>query len=103
MEEGINVEVVDLRTVYPLDKDTIIERAKQTGKILLVTEDNLEGSIISEVAAIISENCLFVLDAPIMILAGPEVPSMPFAPTLEDEFMINPEKIKNKMRELAEF
>ena len=45
MEEGINVEVVDLRTVYPLDKDTIIERAKQTGKILLVTEDNLEGII----------------------------------------------------------
>lgn len=89
--------------MYPLDKDTIIERAKQTGKILLVTEDNLEGSIISEVAAIISENCLFDLDAPIMRLAGPDVPSMPFAPTLEDEFMINPEKIKNKMRELAEF
>ncbi|SUM33180.1 branched-chain alpha-keto acid dehydrogenase E1 beta subunit [Staphylococcus gallinarum] len=76
---------------------------KLTGKILLVTEDNLEGSVISEVAAIISENCLFDLDAPIMRLAGPDVPSMPFAPTLEDEFMINPDKIKTKMRELAEF
>ncbi|MGO2108460.1 MAG: transketolase C-terminal domain-containing protein, partial [Staphylococcus equorum] len=52
---------------------------------------------------IISENCLFDLDAPIMRLAGPDVPSMPFAPTLEDEFMINPDKIKIKMRELAEF
>ncbi|MBU0437702.1 alpha-ketoacid dehydrogenase subunit beta [Staphylococcus casei] len=102
-EDGINVEVVDLRTVYPLDKETIIERAKLTGKVLLVTEDNLEGSIISEVSAIISENCLFDLDAPIMRLAGPDVPSMPFAPTLEDEFMINPDKIKIKMRELAEF
>ena len=102
-DEGIDVEVVDLRTVYPLDKETIIERAKRTGKILLITEDNLEGSVMSEVAAIIAENCLFDLDAPIMRLAGPDVPSMPFSPPLEDEFMMNPDKIKNKMRELAEF
>lgn len=99
----ISVEVVDLRTVYPLDKQTIIERARQTGKCLLVTEDNLEGSVMSEVAAIIAENCLFDLDAPIMRLAGPDVPAMPFSPPLEDEFMINTEKIKNKMRELAEY
>ncbi|MDT4012798.1 MULTISPECIES: alpha-ketoacid dehydrogenase subunit beta [Staphylococcus] len=102
-EEGIDVEVVDLRTVYPLDKETIIERAKRTGKILLVTEDNLEGSIMSEVSAIIAENCLFDLDAPIMRLAGPDVPSMPFSPPLEDEFMMNPDKIKAKMLELARF
>lgn len=99
----ISVEIVDLRTVYPLDKETIIERARQTGKCLLVTEDNLEGSVMSEVAAIIAENCLFELDAPIMRLAGPNVPAMPFSPPLEDEFMINTEKIKNKMRELAEY
>ncbi|AVQ33112.1 alpha-ketoacid dehydrogenase subunit beta [Staphylococcus muscae] len=99
----ISVEIVDLRTVYPLDKETIIERARQTGKCLLVTEDNLEGSVMSEVAAIIAENCLFELDAPIMRLAGPDVPAMPFSPPLEDEFMINTEKIKNKMRELAEY
>ncbi|MCU5746338.1 alpha-ketoacid dehydrogenase subunit beta [Staphylococcus sp. SQ8-PEA] len=102
-EEGISIEVVDLRTVYPLDKETIIQRAKNTGKILLVTEDNLEGSVMSEVSAIIAEHCLFDLDAPIMRLAGPDVPSMPFSPPLEDEFMINPDKIKKKMRELAEF
>ncbi|MHD0382611.1 alpha-ketoacid dehydrogenase subunit beta [Staphylococcus simulans] len=102
-EEGIDVEVVDLRTVYPLDEETIIERAKRTGKILLVTEDNLEGSIMSEVSAIIAENCLFDLDAPIMRLAGPDVPSMPFSPPLEDEFMMNPDKIKAKMLELARF
>lgn len=102
-EEGIDVEVVDLRTVYPLDKETIIERAKRTGKILLVTEDNLEGSIMSEVSAIIAENCLFDLDAPIMRFAGPDVPSMPFSPPLEDEFMMNPDKIKAKMLELARF
>lgn len=102
-EEGIDAEIIDLRTVYPLDKETIIERAKKTGKILLVTEDNLEGSIMSEVSAIIAENCLFDLDAPIMRLAGPDVPAMPFSPVLEDEFMMNPDKIKEKMLELARF
>ena len=102
-EENISIEVVDLRTVYPLDKETIIARAKETGKILLVTEDNLEGSVMSEVAAIIAENCLFDLDAQIMRLAGPDVPSMPFSPPLEDEFMMNPDKIQIKMRELAEY
>ncbi|WP_353421108.1 alpha-ketoacid dehydrogenase subunit beta [Staphylococcus delphini] len=101
--EDIDVEVVDLRTVYPLDQQTIIECAKKTGKCLLVTEDNKEGSVMSEVAAIIAENCLFDLDAPVMRLAGPDVPAMPFSPPLEDEFMINPDKIKNKMRELAQF
>ncbi|ELD8115391.1 alpha-ketoacid dehydrogenase subunit beta [Staphylococcus pseudintermedius] len=102
-DEAIDVEVVDLRTVYPLDQQTIIECAKKTGKCLLVTEDNKEGSVMSEVAAIIAENCLFDLDAPVMRLAGPDVPAMPFSPPLEDEFMINPDKIKNKMRELAQF
>ncbi|WP_214530831.1 alpha-ketoacid dehydrogenase subunit beta [Staphylococcus pseudintermedius] len=101
--EAIDVEVVDLRTVYPLDQQTIIECAKKTGKCLLVTEDNKEGSVMSEVAAIIAENCLFDLDAPVMRLAGPDVPAMPFSPPLEDEFMINPDRIKNKMRELAQF
>ncbi|EMW6493795.1 alpha-ketoacid dehydrogenase subunit beta [Staphylococcus pseudintermedius] len=101
--EAIDVEVVDLRTVYPLDQQTIIECAKKTGKCLLVTEDNKEGSVMSEVASIIAENCLFDLDAPVMRLAGPDVPAMPFSPPLEDEFMINPDKIKNKMRELAQF
>jgi 2-oxoisovalerate dehydrogenase E1 component beta subunit len=92
-----------LRTVYPLDKESIMEAAMKTGKVLLITEDNKEGSVISEVAAIISENCLFDLDAPIMRLAGPDVPAMPFAPTMEKYFMINPDKIEKAMRELAEF
>lgn len=102
-EDGISVEVVDLRTVYPLDKETIIGRARQTGKVLLVTEDNLEGSVMSEVSAIIAENCLFDLDAPIMRLAAPDVPSMSFSPILENEIMMSPEKIQEKMRKLAEF
>ncbi|WP_019378291.1 alpha-ketoacid dehydrogenase subunit beta [Virgibacillus halodenitrificans] len=102
-EEGIDTHILDLRTVYPLDKTAIIEAAKKTGKVLLVTEDNKEGSIIGEVAAIIAENCLFDLDAPISRLAGPDVPSMPYAPTMEKFFMINPDKVEKAMRELAEF
>lgn len=101
-EDGYEAEVLDLRTVYPLDKESIIAAAKKTGKVLLVTEDNLEGSIMSEVSAIIGENCLYDLDAPIMRLAGPDVPAMPYSPPMEDFFMVNPEKIYDKMKELAE-
>lgn len=102
-EDGISAHILDLRTIYPLDKEAIIEAAKKTGKVLLVTEDNKEGSIISEVAAIISENCLFDLDAPIQRLAGPDVPAMPYAPTMEKFFMVNPDKVEKAARDLAEF
>lgn len=102
-KDGINVHILDLRTVYPLDKEAIIEAASKTGKVLLVTEDNKEGSIMGEVSAIIAENCLFELDAPIMRLAGPDVPAMPYSPTMEKFFMVNPDKVEKAMRELAEY
>ncbi|WP_391115970.1 alpha-ketoacid dehydrogenase subunit beta [Psychrobacillus sp. L3] len=102
-KDGISAHILDLRTIYPLDKDGIIEAASKTGKVLLVTEDNKEGSIIGEVAAIIAENCLFDLDAPIMRLAGPDIPAMPYAPTMEKFFMINPDKVEKAMRELAAY
>ncbi|ALQ22570.1 alpha-ketoacid dehydrogenase subunit beta [Listeria monocytogenes] len=101
--EGVEAHILDLRTIYPLDQEAIIEATKKTGKVLLVTEDNKQGSIISEVAAIISEHCLFDLDAPIARLAGPDTPAMPFAPTMEKHFMINPDKVADAMKELAEF
>ncbi|MCJ7839374.1 alpha-ketoacid dehydrogenase subunit beta [Lederbergia sp. NSJ-179] len=101
--EGIEAHILDLRTVYPLDQQAIIEAASKTGKVLLLTEDNKEGSVMSEVAAIIAEHCLFELDAPIMRLAGPDVPATSFAPTLEKHFLIDPDKVENSMRELAEF
>ncbi|MEO2074368.1 MAG: alpha-ketoacid dehydrogenase subunit beta [Bacillus sp. (in: firmicutes)] len=102
-KDGISSHILDLRTVYPLDKEAIIEAASKTGKVLLVTEDTKEGSIMSEVSAIIAENCLFELDAPIKRLAGPDVPAMPYAPTMEKFFMINPDKVEKAMRELAEY
>ncbi len=101
--DGISVHILDLRTVYPLDQASIIEAAVRTGKVLLITEDNKEGSILGEVAAIIAEHCLFDLDAPIMRLAGPDVPAMPYAPTMEKYFMVNPDKVEKAMRELAEY
>src|SRR5690625_4552569 len=102
-EDGIDAHILDLRTVYPLDKEAIIKAATKTGKVLLITEDNKEGSIISEVSAIIAEHCLFDLDAPIKRLAGPDIPAMPYAPTMEKFFMLNPEKVEQAMRDLAQF
>ncbi|SRR5690625_196009 len=101
--DGIEAHILDLRTIYPLDKEAIIEAARKTGKVLLVTEDNKEGSILGEVAAIIAEHCLFDLDAPIQRLAGPDIPSMPYAANMEKLFLVNPEKIEKAMRELAAF
>lgn len=102
-EEGIEAEIVDVRSLYPLDKETLVEAAKKTGKVLLVSEDNKEGAVISEIAAIISEEALFDLDAPIQRLAGPDVPSMGYALNLEREFLVNEEDVMNAMRDLAEF
>ncbi|MFZ4452159.1 alpha-ketoacid dehydrogenase subunit beta [Salibacterium aidingense] len=102
-EEGISTHILDLRTVYPLDQEAVIQAASKTGKVLLVTEDNKEGSLMGEAAAIIGEYCLFDLDAPIQRLAGPDTPAMPFAPTMEKYFMMNPEKIEKAIRDLAEF
>ncbi|WP_085523426.1 alpha-ketoacid dehydrogenase subunit beta [Tuberibacillus sp. Marseille-P3662] len=102
-KEGVSAHILDLRTVYPLDQEAIIAAAAKTGKVLLVTEDNKEGSVMSEVAATISEHCLFDLDAPIQRLAGPDTPSMPYAPPMEKYFMMNPEKVEHAMRELAEY
>ncbi|WP_059104911.1 alpha-ketoacid dehydrogenase subunit beta [Shouchella shacheensis] len=102
-KEGISTHILDLRTVYPLDQEAIKEAASRTGKVVLVTEDTKEGSVMSEVSAIIAEHCLFDLDAPIERLAGPDLPPMPYAPPLEKEFMINPDKVEAAIRSLAEF
>lgn len=102
-EEGIDAHVVDVRSLYPLDKETLVEAAKKTGKVLLVSEDNKEGAIIGEIAAIIAEEALFHLDAPIQRLAGPDVPSMGYALNLEREFLIDEDSVLAAMRDLAEF
>ena len=102
-KEGISVEVVDLRTVRPLDTQTILDSVRKTSRALVVYEDNKMLGIGAEVAAVIAEEAFDHLDAPVIRLAGPEVPAMPFAPTLEAEFMLSPEKIADGMRKLARY
>ena len=100
-DEGVGVEVLDLRTIRPLDRDAILATAKKTGKVLIVHEDTKAGGIGGEVAAIVSEEAFEYLDGPIMRLAGPEVPAMPYSPPLEAMFMPDTERIADAMRRLA--
>ena len=101
--DDIDVEVLDLRTVRPLDTDAILATTRKTGKVLIVHEDNKALGIGAEVSAITSENAFEYLDGPVARLAGPEIPAMPFAPPLEDMYMIDSEKIANSIRQLAEY
>ena len=71
--------------------------------MLLITEDNKEGSIIGEVSAIIAEYCLFDLDAPVKRLAAPDVPTMPYAQPLEREFLVTEDKIEEEIKQLVRF
>ena len=102
-EQGISVEVVDLRTVRPIDHDTILESARKTGKVIVVHEDTKAGGIGAEVAAIVSEDAFDHLDGPVMRLAGPEVPAMPYAPPLEAMFMLDAKKIADAIRRLVQY
>jgi 2-oxoisovalerate dehydrogenase E1 component beta subunit len=101
--EGINVEVVDLRTLYPVDRESILTSVRKTGKALVVYEDNLTGGYGAEIAAIIAEQAFTDLDAPVRRLAGPDVPAVPFSHPLQDWFMVNPEKIASAIRDLAKY
>jgi 2-oxoisovalerate dehydrogenase E1 component beta subunit len=102
-KEGISAHVLDLRTLQPLDREAILEAASRTGKVLIAHEDNKTGGVGAEVAAIIAEELLFDLDAPIKRLCGPDVPAVGMAPTTEKFFLLNTEKLKEAMRELAVF
>jgi 2-oxoisovalerate dehydrogenase E1 component beta subunit len=99
--EGISSHILDLRTLQPLDKEAILEAVRKTGKVLIIHEDNKTGGVGAEVSAIIAEELLYELDAPIMRLCGPDVPAMPINPPGEKFFMLNKEKVKEAMRNLA--
>ena len=102
-DEGISVEVVDLRTVRPLDEEAILDSVKKTGKALIVHEDSRAVGIGAEVSAIISEQAFEHLDGPVTRLAGPEVPAMPFSPPLEAMFMLDADRIADAIRQLANY
>ncbi|MGW1455869.1 alpha-ketoacid dehydrogenase subunit alpha/beta [Salegentibacter agarivorans] len=96
-----NIELIDLRSLQPLDKETIINSVKKTGKALVLTEDSLFGSLASEISAIISEACFEFLDAPVMRLGSGETP-IPFAAALEEGYLPK-KKLKEKLQQLIDY
>ncbi len=102
-DEGIETEVVDLRTIRPLDTATVLASVRKTGKCLVVHEDNRFGGFGAEVAALVAEEAFDYLDGPVTRLAGPEVPAAPYASSLEEAFLVNPERIAAAIRTLAAY
>jgi len=102
-QEGVSVEVIDLRTIRPLDQETILQSVRKTSKALIVHEDTKFGGIGGEVAAIISESAFEYLDGPIMRLAGPEVPAMPFSPPLEAAYLPDKNRITDAILKLVHY
>ena len=102
-QEGIAAEVVDVRTISPLDRDTILASVRKTGKAMVVYEDNRTYGAGAEIAATIAEEAMFDLDGPIVRLGGPDVPAMGFATNLEHAFLLDADRIYDRMLELARF
>jgi 2-oxoisovalerate dehydrogenase E1 component beta subunit len=102
-EHGVSVEVVDVRTISPLDTETIVSSVRKTGKAMVVYEDNRTYGAGAEITATIAEECLFDLDGPIVRLGGPDVPAMGFASNLEQAFLLDADRIAEDMLELARF
>lgn len=102
-EHGISVEVVDVRTLNPLDRETILASVRKTGKAMVVYEDNRSYGAGAEIVATIAEEALFDLDGPLVRIGGPDVPAMGFATNLEHAFMPDVDLITQRMLELARF
>ena len=100
---GIDVEVVDLRSLRPLDAGTILESVRKTGKLLVVHEDNLTGGVGAEIAALAADQAFEYLDGPVLRVCGPDVPTMPFASSLEEAYMPTAEKIGAALERLGAY
>ncbi len=98
---GVKADVLDLRTLLPWDKEAVLETVKKTGKVLIVNEDTITGSISAELAAWIAEHCFDCLDAPVMRLGSLDTP-VPFSPPLEENFLPRL-RLKEKIEELLNF
>ena len=101
-EEDIDTEVVDLRTLVPLDREAVLATAKKTGKVILLHEDTLTGGLGGELAGIISEHAFEHLDGPLVRIAPPDTP-VPYSPPLEKAFLPNAEKVVEKARWLYRY
>ena len=101
-EEGVQVEVVDLRTLVPLDRETVCQSAKKTSKVLLLHEDTRTGGMAGELAATITESVFEYLDGPIVRVTAPDTP-VPYSPALEEAFLPNADKVIEKARWLYRY
>jgi 2-oxoisovalerate dehydrogenase E1 component beta subunit len=102
-EDGVEAEVIDLRSLRPLDTEAILASVARTGKALVVHEANRFGGFGAEIAAEIAERAFESLDGPVTRLAGPDVPGVPYHHALEDWFMIGPARIVAAARQLAAY
>jgi len=101
--DGIDVEVLDLRTLSPLDKTAILESVRRTHKVIVVHEDSLTGGLGGELAGIIASEAFDTLDGPIVRVAAPDAPATPFNGKLEELYLPNAEKIEKAIRDLAAY
>ncbi|AWA28742.1 tungsten formylmethanofuran dehydrogenase [Flavobacterium magnum] len=97
------VEIIDLRTLYPLDEETILKSVKKTKKCLVVTEEPVNNSFARSLAGMIQERCFKYLDAPVMVIGSENLPAIPLNMTLEQTMIPSMEKVKVKMEELLHY
>ncbi len=97
------VEVVDLRTLYPLDEETVMNSVKKTGKCLVITEEPVDNSFARALAAKIQEECFTYLDAPVVTIGSENMPAIPLNSTLEQTMIPSTEKVKEKIKELMAY
>ncbi|MCK4657293.1 MAG: alpha-ketoacid dehydrogenase subunit beta [candidate division Zixibacteria bacterium] len=102
-EEGISVELIDMRTLLPWDRETIFESVKKTSKVVLVQETSKTCGVMAEVGAAIAEEMFDYLDAPVTRVCGLDVPAVPFAPPMEHFFLPNAEKITRAVKKVLEY
>jgi len=100
--EGIDLEVLDLRTIKPLDEEAILATVRKTNRVLVLTEEQLSGSVAGEVTARIAERGFAWLDGPVHRLCCPDTP-VPYSPTLEEAYLPNVDKLAARVRELASY
>jgi 2-oxoisovalerate dehydrogenase E1 component beta subunit len=98
----LSVEVIDLRTIYPLDRAAVVDSVKKTGKVMVVHEDTRFGGVAGEIAAVVNEEAFEHLDGPVVRVTSPDAP-VPFAPTLEDAFLPRVDDIVNAAKALAAY
>ena len=99
-KDGIDCEVIDLRTTSPMDEDSIIESVENTGRLVVVDEANPRCNIATDISALVAQNAFGALKAPIKMVCAPHTP-VPFSPALEDHYIPNVDKISSAVREIA--